>query len=729
MLTRLSDVAVRHRRLVGLFWLLIFVAGAATAGTTQSRLKVDFSLPHQPGYEAGKALLAAYGTGADRGALTVVRVVPPGGQTVTATRTQLGAAFDAVRREVTVPGPGGQRPVRVVDYAQTGDPAFVARDDRSAYALVFGPPQVSFAANLPDAGIQRVMATALPGAQVGITGLTQLETGSSADNNNSGVLVETLVGALGALLILAFVFASFLALVPLLIAAVSILSTLLIVLALTTFTDISFIVLFLVSLVGLGVAIDYSLLLVTRWREERAHGRENVDAVRVAMQTAGHAVIFSAVTVAIGLFALVVLPVPFLRSVGFGGMLIPLVSMVVTLTLVPALLAGIGPKVDVPRIRKEGVASRFWTRWTRGVVRSRWVAAVVALGLLVTLLVPFSGIKIGVPGTSALAQSGPAHDALAALRADGAPAGIVTPIEVLVRGDAAQVQAAAAAARSVPGVTAAVATLPQGLPGTPPGGVVIALPQHETVDIGSVGVVDRVRAATRGLPGVVGTTGIGAAQSDFSHAVYGNMPLVLTIIVVLSYLLLVRAFRSLLLPLKAVLLNLLSVSATFGLLVLFWQDGHGSNALFGVPATGAITFFVPLMTFAFLFGLSMDYEVFILARVREEYDAGADTDAAVIEGVGRTGRLVTSAALILFLSFASLASGPEVTIKIFATGLGAGILLDATVVRMLLVPSLVSLFGRWNWWLPAGVARVLRVEPSPLRPAAPPKAREPEPVG
>jgi RND superfamily putative drug exporter len=249
------------------------------------------------------------------------------------------------------------------------------------------------------------------------------------------------------------------------------------------------------------------------------------------------------------------------------------------------------------------------------------------------------------------------------------------------------------------------------------------------VDIGSVGVVDRVRAATRGLPGVVGTTGIGAAQSDFSHAVYGNMPLVLTIIVVLSYLLLVRAFRSLLLPLKAVLLNLLSVSATFGLLVLFWQDGHGSHALFGVPATGAITFFVPLMTFAFLFGLSMDYEVFILARVREEYDAGADTDAAVIEGVGRTGRLVTSAALILFLSFASLASGPEVTIKIFATGLGAGILLDATVVRMLLVPSLVSLFGRWNWWLPAGVARVLRVEPSPLRPAAPPKAREPEPVG
>jgi RND superfamily putative drug exporter len=155
-----------------------------------------------------------------------------------------------------------------------------------------------------------------------------------------------------------------------------------------------------------------------------------------------------------------------------------------------------------------------------------------------------------------------------------------------------------------------------------------------------------------------------------------------------------------------------SLAATLGLMVLFWQDGHGSNAIFGIHGTGAVTFWIPMMIFAFLFGLSMDYEVFILSRVREEYDAGRSTDEAVIEGIGRTGRLVTCAALILFLAFAALASGPGTDLKTLATGLGIGVILDATIVRSLLVPSLVSLFGRWNWYLPAGVAKLLRVEPS-----------------
>ena len=228
----------------------------------------------------------------------------------------------------------------------------------------------------------------------------------------------------------------------------------------------------------------------------------------------------------------------------------------------------------------------------------------------------------------------------------------------------------------------------------------------------SVGVVKRVKSAVDGLPGVVGVAGVGAAQIDFLHAVYGNFPLMLLIIALLTYLLLARAFRSLLLPLKAVVLNLVSLGATLGLMVLFWQDGHGSNAIFGIAATGAVTFWIPLMVFAFLFGLSMDYEVFILSRIREEYDAAKSTNDAVIEGVGRTGRLVTSAALILFLAFAALASGPGTDLKTLATGLGFGILLDATIVRAALVPSLVSLFGPWNWYLPAGIAKILRVEPS-----------------
>ena len=251
------------------------------------------------------------------------------------------------------------------------------------------------------------------------------------------------------------------------------------------------------------------------------------------------------------------------------------------------------------------------------------------------------------------------------------------------------------------------------------------VPDAETVNSKSVAVVRRVTSAAEDTPGVLGVAGLGTAQVDFLHAVYGNFPLMLTIIALLTFVLLVRAFRSLLLPFKAVVLNLISLTAVYGAMVLFWQKGYGSDELFGIAATGAVTFWVPLMVFAFLFGLSMDYEVFILARVREEYDDGLSTNEAVIEGIGRTGRLVTSAALILFLAFAALASGPGTDLKIMATALGFGILLDATIVRSLLVPSLVSLFGKWNWYLPDSVARLLRIQPS--HPHAEEPAAEPLP--
>ena len=194
---------------------------------------------------------------------------------------------------------------------------------------------------------------------------------------------------------------------------------------------------------------------------------------------------------------------------------------------------------------------------------------------------------------------------------------------------------------------------------------------------------------------------------------YGNFPLMLVLISAATFLLLTRAFRSVVLAAKAVLFNLVSLAAAFGVLTWVWQDGHGSQAVFGVPATGSITSWVPLMVFAFLFGLSMDYEVFILPRIREEYDATGDTGRAVTVGLGRTGRLVTGAAAILMLSFLSMSTGPQTDLKILATGLGAGLAIDAIVIRCLLVPAMVALFGRFNWWLPAPLARVLRVKEPP----------------
>jgi putative drug exporter of the RND superfamily len=701
---RLSRFLLRHRLAVGLLWLAVLAVGVATAGTVSGRLSTDFSLPGAKSYEATQAILRTYGNGARTAPLVPVVVLPAGTSVDSpGVRPALQRAFGAVARNPRL---------RVASFASTGDRGFVSSDGRTTFGLVFTPPTGQGGPDLSPAVTAAMRGALPPGATLRVTGYDQLAAGDGG-GGGTGVLTETLLGGLGALAVLAFVFASLLALVPLLIAAVSILATFLVILGLTTFTDVNFIVQFLVALIGLGVAIDYSLLLVTRWREELAHGHPVDEAVHLAMASAGRAVVFSGVTVAIGLVALVLLPVPFLRSVGFGGMLIPLVSVLVAITLLPVLLATVGRRLDWPRLRNENLASHGWTAWAHGVIRARWVAALGAGAVLVALGAAAFGIQVGDARADTLASSGPAAEGLAALDRGGVPAGVLNPIEVLVARDT-DPAAVAARVAGVAGVRAAVA--PTGPAWRRDGtALVSALPTDEPGTSAGRQVVTRVRDAVAVYPGAQ-VAGGGAGLVDGVHAIYGNFALMLAAIALVTFVLLARAFRSLLLPAKAVLLNLVSVGATYGVLVLVWQKGYGSHAVWGIPATGAITFWVPLMTFAFLYGLSMDYEVFILARMREEYDRSGSTATAITEGLGRTGRLVTSAALILFLSFTALASAPGTDIKIMATGLGAGILLDATVVRALLVPALVSLFGRWNWWLPAWAARPLGVAPSPARP-------------
>jgi RND superfamily putative drug exporter len=503
------------------------------------------------------------------------------------------------------------------------------------------------------------------------------------------------------------------------VAVVSIMTTFLLLYGLTALTDVSPIVQFLIALIGLGLAIDYSLLVVSRWREERAHGKSGEEAVQRAMETAGRAVVFSGTTVAIGLLALIALPLPFLRSMGYGGMLIPLVSTLVAITLLPVVLAKVGPRLDWPHKRTDDRASRAWTRWAQGVARRRWVAAGAATAIVATLVLSATNLQLGNSNADAIAKPGDAKTGLVALERSGIGAGAMLPNEVLVQGSSPD--RVAAALRAVKGVHGAVA--PAGA-GWRRGGtaVVDAFPTADSSSSAASNTLDGVRAAAHAVGPDVRVGGAPAQNADFISAVYGSFPLMIALIAVVTFVLLARAFRSLLLPLKAVLLNVLSVAAAWGVLVFVWQDGHGSQAIWNITATGSIPAWMPLMVFAFLFGLSMDYEVFILARMREEYDRTGSTNTAVVRGIGRTGRLVTSAALILFLSFAAMASGPDTNVKMFATGLGAGILFDATVIRALLVPAAVSLFGRWNWWLPRWPARLLRVEPSLPPRAAPSEA-------
>jgi RND superfamily putative drug exporter len=685
---------------VSLFWLVMLIAGIAASSVITDRLSLDFSLPGQPGDDAENLMIDNYGTSSFDTIVATVTV--PEGDTVSAHQDDIAQIF---KNAGTIEG----TTTRIVDFATTGDQHFITDDGRTTFALYQGPIPTSFA---PDSGINdEIQASMEKVAQdtdyeTGVTSYGILSSGE--DTDGPSVLVETLLGAAGAMLVLIFVFASFLALVPMIIAAVSILTCFLLVLGLTTFSDVSFVVQFLIALIGLGVAIDYSLLLVSRWREEREHGHSNEEAVVIAMKTAGHAVFASGVTVAISLIALIVVPVPFLRSMGFGGMFIPLVSVAVVLTLLPAMLSKIGPKVDWPRIRHEGRASRGWTAWARGIVAHRWLATAAAVAMLAVLIAPVFSLKIGQAGVDSLAKNGPAYDALHNLDDAGVGNGVLTPIEVLVSPD--QADDAVQAASAVDGVQFAVLGAENN-----DLALIDVIPEDATLESSSISVVDDVRDAVNGaVDGDVWIGGAGAAVGDYFTAVYDRFPYVLALIALITFVLLARTFRSWLLPLKAVVLNLVSLAAVFGAIVFFWQLGHGSNAIFDVSATGAVAFWEPVIIFAFLFGLSMDYEVFILARMREEYDATGDTKAAVTVGLGRTGRLVTSAALILFFAFAALASSPGTDIKVMGTALGVGILIDATIIRALLVPALVSLFGPYNWWLPAWLARILRVEPSPL---------------
>jgi RND superfamily putative drug exporter len=724
-MTRLAEFVLRHRLLVVIFWVVMVPIGGFAAGQTSSRLTVDFSLPGQQGYQTEKQILATFGNGGSNPP-TIAVVTVPKGTTVDEQLSKITPVFDQIKTALPQ--------TRFVDYAETKNPVFLTDDKRTTYALVYPTEFKSFTDVGPDVKMKPILAQASKdtGFDFGVTGYNVLAQGTD-DPKGPSLLAETLLGALGALGVLVFLFASFLALVPLIIAAVSILTTFSIVLLGTYVFDISFVVQFLIALVGLGVAIDYSLLVVNRWREERAHGRDNHEAVVVAMNYAGHAVVASAGTVAISLCALLVIPVPLLRSMGLGGMLIPLVSTLVILTLLPAMLGSkIGPKVDWPRIRHEGRASRAWTAWARLVVRWRWIAAGTALVILAALIIPIFGIKIGQSQTSSLASGGPAYEHLQTLRNGGVPGGVVSPMEVLVKGSDPAGSAAQVVdkATKVDGVAAAFA--PDNSQWRKDGYALVAvIPTDETVDSGKAHVVTQVSDAVNSVPGFVGIAGVGATVLDYINAVYKKFPYSLGLIALVTFFLLVRTFRSILLPIKAVLLNVISVAATFGATVLFWQDGHGSQQVFGVAPTGAVTFWLPVLIFAFLFGLSMDYEVFILARMREEYDKTGDTDKAVVAGLARTGRLVTGAALILFMAFLALSSSPGTDIKVFASALGIGILLDATVVRALLVPALVSLFGKWNWWLPSWAARPLRVEPHAAipEPRHAPAENPLEPVG
>ena len=519
-------------------------------------------------------------------------------------------------------------------------------------------------------------------------------------SGGSSVLLEALIGGLGALVILLFVFGTLPAvLMPLVVAVAAILNTFTLVWALTYVTDVSIIVQFLIALVGLGVAIDYALLMVFRFRDELREGKDVESALVETMTHAGHSVIVSGTTVAVGLLSMILLPLPLLRSMGIGGMLIPVVSVLATLTLLPAMLAVLGQGINRVRVMPRRLIDRghpedgAWGRWARFVLRRP--VAVAAVGVLIVAVLAGLGTQLN-PNVAELKYFPGTGTAIAGrdqLAAAGISPGVIKPLNVLVEngGNAQQI---AAKLRAVPGIVGASAP-PEWRRGQ--NSFVEAFAAIDGAAPGIQATIDRANASLEGTGGTL--TGTAAIDRDFLHALTGSFPYALGLVLLLTLILLTRAFRSIVLAIKAVVLNLLSLAAAFGIVVFVFQQGHGSS-LWNLEPQHSITAYIPVMIFAFLFGLSMDYEVFMLSRMREAYDETGSTDKAIELGLARTGKLVTSAALVLMFAFLVLSSSPGYEIKSLAIGLAAGIIFDATVIRALLVPALMKLLGDANWWMP-----------------------------
>jgi RND superfamily putative drug exporter len=737
---RWTRFIVRHRRLVLVAWLIVFIAGGTASSGLGDLLTNRFSVP---GSDAERGLDLLKDHFGERGDGAFSLVVQSTG------RSASDPAF-AARAEAAA-----RRAARVVKGGRAGPLQPAGRD--VAYVQISTPLENDDAAKRTE-DMRRAIGSP-PGMRTYLSGAPAINHDTQPIYNDDLAKGETIAVPI-ALLVLIFMFGTAGGVVvPLVFAAVSIPTTLGFVWIFAHFLDMAVYVTNIVTLIGLAIAIDYSMLVVFRYREELAGHDDPHEALERTMATAGRATIFSGLTVAVGLALLVFMPLPFMQSMGVGGLLVPLVSIAASATFLPALLAvmrhGVNRWRMVPRRmleRRTRAESGFWTVLAHSIMRHpiRYLvvagAPLLALALLATQLHLTSGDNRGVPKTTESTKG------LALLERTLGP-GALAPNQIVVdtgrRGGAwsastlaaqRRLLAALRADREVDPSTIQAPALVARTPGPPDPRALAALRRANLVDptaqylqIRAAGrsdsgtdaatdLVDRLRdryvpAAGFGEATVL-VSGAPAFGVDFVDKAYSAFPWLVLAVLVVSYLILLRAFRSVFLPLKAVLMNLLSVSATYGVLVLVFQ--HGWGGVLGLQDSSQIDAWIPIFLFAMLFGLSMDYEVFLLSRMREEWDKHHQNEAAVAYGLEHTGRIITAAAIIMVAAFSGFTFGSFVGLQEFGIGLSAAILLDATIVRAIMVPAVMKLLGDWNWYLPERVRRVLRL-PGARRPVIEPR--------
>jgi RND superfamily putative drug exporter len=486
----------------------------------------------------------------------------------------------------------------------------------------------------------------------------------------------------------------------------------------------------LAAMIGLGVGIDYALFIVTRFRNGLDEGLEKREAAIAAIDTAGRAVLFAGITVIIALMGMLLLGLDFLYGVALAAALAVLFTMIAALTLLPAMLSIVGHWIN--RLKIPGLGGRgtsldetgFWFRWSREVQRRPKLAAAISGGLLIVLCIPTLSLRLGTndAGTNpAGTTTREAYDLLA----EGFGPGFNGPFQIVAalpeKGDDTALVELHNELKGAEGVEAVTAVMLNPAKNT---GVFQVYPTTSPQSVETTELLDRIRDDA--IPAVEEQTkadihvgGINAVFEDFGTAIAEKLPLFIGVIVLLSGLLLMTVFRSVLVPLKAIVMNLLSIGAAFGLIVAVFQWGWGAE-LIGVDSTGPIISFLPIFLFSIVFGLSMDYEVFLMSRIHEEWEHKKDATEAVTRGLALTGRVITAAAAIMVTVFASFMLGDDRIIKLFGLGLASAVFIDAVIIRSVLVPAIMQLFGEKAWWLPAWLDRILprlHVEPAEGDPA------------
>jgi putative drug exporter of the RND superfamily len=720
-LYRLGRFAFRQRWLVTGLWLAVLAASIAGAATLSGPTSGALSIPGTPSQEAIDLLQERFPQASAGGATARVVFGAPDGQRLTDAPAK--AAVEQIVNELR------QAPqvVSVTDPFSSGavNPSGVTGFAQATYRVA--------AADLTDGDRDALIGIAERARETGLT----VEVGGDAlaPQNEQGL--GEVIGVGVAAIVMVITFGSLVAAgLPLLTALLGIGVGVGAVTAATGFVDLSPTTPILALMLGLAVAIDYALFIVSRYRQELGDGRDTLDAVGRAVGTAGSAVVFAGLTVVIALAALSVVGVPLLTQMGLAAAFTVAIAVVIALTLLPALLGFAGRRVFGRRSRNRPApdpaaapTTTFGTRWARGIARRPVVALLVAVAALGIVAVPALDLRLGMPDDGTAAPDSTqrkAYDLLAA----GFGAGFNGPLTVVVDtpAGAAETSAAQVAQRitALPGVAAAAVSAVNPAGDT---ALLTVFPTGGPGDASTRDLVQEVRRLDGTIAGArIGVTGLTAINIDVSTKLGDTLVPYLAIVVGLAFVLLMLVFRSVLVPIKATLGFLLSVAATFGAVVAVFQWGWAASLL-GLERTGPIISFLPVILIGIVFGLAMDYQVFLVTRMREDHVRGATAREAVITGVGHSARVVTAAAIIMVSVFSGFIIAPDPVIKSIGFALAVAVLFDAFVVRMTIVPAVMTLLGRAAWWLPGPLHRLLpdldvdgerlrhRLDDVPLEPA------------